>query len=117
VLFRSMEGGLRFAGTVEFAGLDAPPNYKRADALKVLAKEMFPKLTVDTVSRWMGHRPCFPDSLPVIGSVPQHPALMLAFGHGHYGLTASSTTARLVAELISGQSSCIDPSPYRIDRF
>ncbi len=112
-----MEDGLRFAGTVEFAGLDAPPNYKRADALKILAKEMFPNLTVDTVSRWMGHRPCFPDSLPVIGPAPQHPALMLAFGHGHYGLTAASTTARIIAELISGQAPCIDPSPYRIDRF
>ena len=28
-----MEGGLRIAGTVELAGLDAPPNYARADAL------------------------------------------------------------------------------------
>ena len=52
-----MEHGLRFAGTVEFAGLEAAPDYRRADALVPLAKDMFPGLEIDTVTRWMGHRP------------------------------------------------------------
>src|SRR5436190_6734048 len=59
-----METGLRFAGTVEIAGLDAPPDYRRADALLQQGRAMFPGLEGGEVSRWMGHRPCLPDSVP-----------------------------------------------------
>jgi len=112
-----MESGLRFAGTVEFAGLDAPPDYRRAQTLVPLAKDMFPDLQIETVTQWMGHRPCLPDSLPVIGAAPRHPTLFLAFGHGHHGMTGASTTGRIVADLIAGRSSGIDLTPYRVDRF
>ncbi len=112
-----MESGLRFAGTVEFAGLDAAPDYRRAQALVPLAKDMFPNLQIETVTQWMGHRPCLPDSLPIIGAAPRHPALLLAFGHGHHGMTGASTTGRIVADLIAGRPPGIDLSPYRADRF
>lgn len=112
-----MEDGLRFAGTVEFAGLDAPPDFRRADALIELAKDMFPALAVGAVSQWMGHRPCLPDSLPVIGAVPGHPNLLLAFGHGHHGMTGASTTGKIIASRVSGRQSPIDLAPYRPDRF
>lgn len=112
-----MEDGLRFAGTVEFAGLDAPPDFRRAEALIVLAKDMFPALALGAMSHWMGHRPCLPDSLPVIGAVPGHPNLLLAFGHGHHGMTGASTTGAIIASLISGRQPPIDPVPYRVDRF
>lgn len=112
-----MEDGLRLAGTVEFAGLDAPPDFRRAEALIVLAKDMFPALALGAMSHWMGHRPCLPDSLPVIGAVPGHPNLLLAFGHGHHGMTGASTTGAIIASLISGRQPPIDPVPYRVDRF
>ncbi len=112
-----MEDGLRFAGTVEFAGLEAPPDFRRADALVELARDMFPALAVGEVSQWMGHRPCLPDSLPVIGAPPGHPNLLLAFGHGHHGMTAASTTGRIIADLVSGRAPPVDLAPYRPDRF
>jgi len=112
-----MEHGLRFAGTVEFAGLDAEPDYRRAQALVPLAKEMFPDLRIESATQWMGHRPCLPDSLPIIGAAPGHPALILAFGHGHHGLTGASTTGRLVADLVAGRPPAVDLAPYRADRF
>jgi D-amino-acid dehydrogenase len=40
-----------------------------------------------------------------------------AFGHGHVGLTAGATTARLVADLVSGRQPAIDPAPYSARRF
>ncbi len=46
-----MEDGLRLAGTVEFAGLDAPPDFRRAEALIELAKDMFPALAAGAVSQ------------------------------------------------------------------
>ncbi len=112
-----MEDGLRLAGTVEFAGLDAPPDFRRAEALIDLAKDMFPALAAGAASHWMGHRPCLPDSLPVIGAAPGHPDLLLAFGHGHHGMTGASTTGAIIASLVSGRQPPIDPAPYRPDRF
>ena len=112
-----MEDGLRLAGTVEFAGLDAPPDFRRAEALIELAKDMFPALVAGAASQWMGHRPCLPDSLPVIGAAPGHPNLLLAFGHGHHGMTGASTTGTIIASLVSGRQPPIDPFPYRPDRF
>jgi len=112
-----MADGLRFAGTVEFAGLEAPPDYRRAKALVVAGQRMFPGLRAGRVTEWMGHRPCLPDSLPIIGPVPQCPAIMLAFGHGHNGLTGASTTGRLIADLVSARHLAIDLHPYRADRF
>ena len=112
-----MEDGLRFAGTVEFAGLDAPPDFRRADALVELARDMFPALAPGEVTRWMGHRPTLPDSLPIIGAAPGFPDLLLAFGHGHHGMTGASTTGSIVASLVSGRHPPIDLTPYRPDRF
>jgi D-amino-acid dehydrogenase len=53
-----METGLRIAGTVEFAGIEAVPDYARAKALSVQAARMLPGLAGSNVTQWMGHRPC-----------------------------------------------------------
>ena len=113
----SMEVGLRCAGTAEFAGLDALPDYQRARVIARLAKRMLPELNTSTASEWMGSRPATPDSLPCIGSAPQQKGLFVAFGHGHLGLTQAPMTARMIAAIISGAESPIDPRPYRLNRF
>lgn len=112
-----MDEGVRFAGTVEIAGLDAAPDYRRADVLLKQGQDMFPGLKGGEVTRWMGHRPCIPDSVPVVSRSPRHRNVVFAFGHGHIGLICASTTGRLVAELVSNAKPSIDPTPYRIDRF
>src|SRR5262245_19099016 len=65
-----MAGGIRLAGTMEFAGVDAPPDPRRHDSLVGHARRAFPGLRADGQTRWMGHRPSLPDSLPVIGRAP-----------------------------------------------
>jgi D-amino-acid dehydrogenase len=112
-----MQPGLRFAGTVEFAGLEAPPDYRRARVLLKQGKEVFPDLKAERVSEWMGHRPCLPDSLPVIGRSPRFPSVLYAFGHGHTGLSGASTTGRVIADLVAGRPPAIDVTPFRVDRF
>src|SRR5262249_5393734 len=63
-----MEHGLRMAGTVEFAGLKAPPDWRRARVLLDHGRSMFPglprEISEERVSLWMGFRPSMPDSLP-----------------------------------------------------
>jgi D-amino-acid dehydrogenase len=112
-----MAGGIRFAGTVEFAGLSSPPDHRRAWRLSGIARRWLPKLAIDGATTWMGHRPCLPDSLPVIGPVACDSRVVLAFGHGHNGMTSAPTTGRLVAEMIAGRPTLIDATPFRPDRF
>jgi glycine/D-amino acid oxidase-like deaminating enzyme len=112
-----MDRGLCAAGTVEIAGLAAPPDERRAMILAEHAKRLFPSLQAGEPSYWMGFRPSMPDSLPVLGPAPGLPNLFLAFGHGHYGMTGGPPSARLVAQLVNGATPSIDPAPYACARF
>ena len=60
-----MQLGLRFAGTVELAGLTAPPDWRRARILLQQGRRMLPGLAADhpeeRISVWMGHRPSLPE--------------------------------------------------------
>ena len=112
-----MAMGVRFAGMVELAGVDAPPNPRRAEVIERLAKRMYPTLRLEGATRWMGRRPSMPDGLPVIGPSPRHENLWLAFGHGHTGMIAGPMTGRIVAGMITGSMPNIDVAPYRADRF
>ncbi len=112
-----MAEGLRLAGTIEFAGDDAPPNWRRADMLYRLAKRMLPDLDNRNAVRWMGGRPLTPDSLPVIGPVPGWPNVILAMGHGQFGLTLGAITGKIIADIATGRTPPVDLKTYRVDRF
>ncbi len=112
-----MEHGLRVAGTVEIAGLDAPPDERRAEALLANIRTMFPDVNTEGHRFWMGFRPSTPDSLPILGTVESRPGLFLAFGHGHFGMTGGPPSARLVSRLINRQATGIDAAPYAPQRF
>lgn len=112
-----LSSGIRIGGAVEFAGLDAAPNFKRSRAMLKRAKRLMPELNIDGGKPWMGFRPSIPDSLPVIGPSSKTNDILYAFGHGHLGLTQAFATARLVTDMISGKTSSIDVSPFRADRF
>ena len=113
----SMNAGVRCAGTAEFAGLDAPPDYRRAKVLAENAKRLFPDINTSDTIEWMGCRPSFPDSLPCIGPVPGHENLFAAFGHSHYGFGMAPATGRIVANIVRGVAPNVDLAPYRIERF
>jgi D-amino-acid dehydrogenase len=116
-----MDTGLRFAGTVELAGLDAPPDWRRSQILLAQGRRMLPGLATEhaeeRISMWMGHRPAMPDSLPVIGPSRASPDVIYAFGHGHVGMTAAPMTGKIVAELVSGRPASIDIAPFAPSRF
>jgi D-amino-acid dehydrogenase len=117
LMVNPMAMGLRLAGSVEFAGLEAAPDYERARVLLSKGKEMFPHLDTSGFTRWMGHRPCLPDSLPVIGRAPGIENAWLAYGHGHVGMCGAASTGREIANLVAGRAPQVELAPFRPDRF
>jgi glycine/D-amino acid oxidase-like deaminating enzyme len=118
VFITPMQSGLRVAGTVEFGGLKRLPNAARARLLAEHAKAGLPNLDTSDPIEWMGHRPCLPDSLPVIGEVPDHKGLWCAFGHGHLGLTGAAGTGRLLAQAMAGSAPALNLlTAFSISRF
>lgn len=113
--------GLRVAGQVEIAGLEAAPNWKRAEILRDHLLRSFPSLPRDLpaerIKVWMGHRPSMPDGLPCLGPAKATPDVILAFGHGHVGLVAGPRTAEAVVALLAGQAPPIPLAPYAPHRF
>jgi glycine/D-amino acid oxidase-like deaminating enzyme len=112
-----MEQGLRVAGTVEIAGLDAPPDERRAKALLANVRTMFPDVNTDGHRFWMGFRPSTPDSLPIVGEVAGRPGLFLAVGHGHFGMTGGPPSGRLLSQLINHQPTAFNAAAYGPQRF
>jgi D-amino-acid dehydrogenase len=116
-----MERGLCVAGTVEFAGLTAPPDWRRARMLLKQVQAMYPglgrEIPEERLSLWMGFRPSMPDSMPVIGPATRFGNAFYAFGHGHVGLVAGAMTGRVIAALVSGQPAPIDIAPFSASRF
>lgn len=117
VAITPMSMGLRFAGTLEFAGVDSPPDWRRADAVLKVAQRVFPGIQTEGYTQWSGDRPMMPDSVPVISRAPRFRNVFYAFGSGHYGLTQAAVCGRLIADMIADKPSVIDLKPYRIDRF
>ena len=112
-----MDMGLRVAGLVEFGGLEAAPNFKRARTLLKHVKQLYPAANIESFTEWMGHRPALPDSLPVIGRSPHFDNVYFAFGHQHIGLSTGPKTGRLIADLVAGRRPNIDIGAFAIERF
>ena len=116
-LITPMEQGLRITTGAEFAARDAPPTPVQFDCIMPRARGLFPLGERADDKTWLGARPCFPDSRPVIGSAPGLPGLWLAIGHAHWGLTLGPATGRMIAEMMAGEPPFCDPNPYRAERF
>jgi len=98
--FCPMQGRLRVAGLVELGGLAAPATPRLVQNLTANARGIFPNLG-EPSRTWLGFRPSMPDSVPVIRPSRGGRDVILAFGHGHIGLTLAPRTARLVSALIT----------------
>jgi glycine/D-amino acid oxidase-like deaminating enzyme len=111
-----MAGRLRVAGTVEFGGLMRAADPRRWALLDRGARSLFPDLPAAS-SQWLGFRPSVPDSVPVIGRARGVRAAVLAFGHGHLGLTLATVTADLVAADVAGRAAHAASAAWAPQRF
>jgi len=112
------KSGFRLGGTMEFSGFNAKVYPERIQNLKAAAREYLKALPGQTAQEeWIGWRPMTYDDLPIIDRSPRHRNLILATGHGMMGITMAPSTGQLVAELVTGADTHIDPTPYSIKRF
>ncbi|MBP8149116.1 MAG: FAD-binding oxidoreductase [Limnohabitans sp.] len=112
-----MQRGLRLTTGAEFAPIDAPPTPVQLAKAEALARELVDLGEPLPEAPWLGARPCTADMLPVMGAAPHHKGLWFNFGHSHQGFTLGPVAGRLLAEMVQGQNTWIDPTPYAPSRF
>ena len=112
-----MQRGLRLTTGAEFAPIDAAPTPVQLAQAEALARGLVDLGEPLLESPWLGARPCTADMLPVMGPAPRHKGLWFNFGHAHQGFTMGPVAGRLLAEMIEGEHTWIDPTPYLPARF
>lgn len=118
VAITPFQSGYRIGSTMEFAGYDATLNPRRLQLLTDGAKlYLHEPQTEPVVESWWGWRPMTPDSLPLIGPCPAFENVYLATGHNMLGLSMAPGTGRLVAEMLTGQTSHLDMVAYSPARW
>jgi len=113
-----LAGSLRVAGTLELSGRDDRVNARRVEAIIRQTVDVLPGLSGrPTLEVWRGLRPCTPDGLPVIGRPAGIDNVVLATGHGMWGLQLAPLTGRLVASLINASTPSHDLRTLDPNRF
>jgi D-amino-acid dehydrogenase len=113
-----MADTLRFAGTLELAGLDLAINRRRVDAIRRSAvRYLRAAANVEVLEIWRGLRPCTPDGLPIIGRPAHLDNLIVATGHAMIGVSLGPVTGRLVSQLAGGERPLFDLAPLSPERF
>ena len=110
--------GFRLGSTMEFSGHDDTLNATRLAALERGAREFLREpVGAEVHERWCGWRPMTWDDLPLLGRAPGQRKVWIAAGHGMLGISMSTATGQLMADLMAGRPPAFDPSPYRPERF
>ncbi|MCA9264200.1 MAG: FAD-dependent oxidoreductase [Planctomycetales bacterium] len=113
-----MQSGYRLGSTMEFSGYDSTLNKQRIAALREAARHYLLEPVAEPVEEeWYGWRPMTTDGLPIIDRSRNFANVWVVAGHNMLGLSMAPATGRLVAELIDGRETHIDPRPYRLERF
>ena len=115
-----MGGALRFAGTMEIAGLDDRITPVRVRSIIAAATTFYPEIAAsdfDGVAPWRGLRPCSPDGLPYVGRTARFANLSIAAGHAMMGVSLGPVTGMTVAAILAGESPPFDLAQLSPDRY
>ena len=120
VVMTPMGDRVRFAGTLELAGLDESITRRRVQAILKAIPGYFQELNLDSLELmeiWEGLRPCTPDGLPYLGRPLSYENVIVAAGHGMLGVSTAPATGKIVSEIATGQKPTIEIAPLRVERF
>lgn len=111
---------IRFGGTMEITGLNAPPRMQRVEGILASVKRYFPAYDIPVPAPekvWYGYRPCSADGLPHIGTLERYPNVTVATGHSMLGISLGAATGKLVSELVARVPASMDITPFKVERF
>lgn len=111
---------LRFAGTMEIAGLNTNVNPARIRGIKKSIPLYFPDFADEDfrgIQPWVGLRPCSPDGLPYIGRTSRFENLSIGAGHAMLGLSLGPITGLMLAQTILGEGTQVHSLMLSPDRY
>jgi len=80
--------------------------------------ESFPAFRdVKIAESWGGMIDVMPDAIPVISAVDKVPGFFIATGFSGHGFGIGPGAGRLVADMVAGGPTIVDPAPFRLTRF
>jgi D-amino-acid dehydrogenase len=111
---------LRFAGTLELAGLDFSISKRRVQAILNAVPKYMPQLdpsNLEMLEIWRGLRPCSPDGLPFLGRSRFYKNMIVAAGHAMIGISLGPITGKLVTQITREETPSVDLSAMSPERF
>lgn len=105
----------RFAGTMEFSGINNTIRKERVLAIANGAQKFYPELEItqeEIADAQTGMRPVSPDGLPYIGKSQNIKNLTFATGHAMMGWSLGPATGKLVSEIMDGKKTSMDISAF-----
>jgi glycine/D-amino acid oxidase-like deaminating enzyme len=98
--------------------LDPKPSPKVLEHAASSIKAAFPAFDKMKVAEsWGGYVDVTPDAIPVISAVDKVPGFFIATGFSGHGFGIGPGAGRLMAEMVAGEPTVVDPRPFRLSRF
>jgi glycine/D-amino acid oxidase-like deaminating enzyme len=98
--------------------LDPEPDGYVVDRAKAAIAQAFPLFrNAVEAERWAGMIDVMPDAVPVISRVDSLPGLFIATGFSGHGFGIGPGAGKLVADMVAGDPTLVDPAPFRLSRF
>jgi glycine/D-amino acid oxidase-like deaminating enzyme len=98
--------------------LDPEPVNSILDEAAASLRQCYPAFAgMEIAERWAGVIDATPDAVPVMSPVAQMPGLYLASGFSGHGFGLGLGAGKLMADLVLGAPACVDPKPFRLDRY
>jgi len=98
--------------------LDPEPHGAANAQVLTKLKQAIPSFASATIAQeWAGLIDTMPDVIPVISPLPGVDGLIVATGFSGHGFGIGPGAGRLVADMVSGETPVVDPSPFHISRF
>ena len=118
VVVTPMGNQLRMTTGLDLVGYNKRLDPRRLEAIRKATARYLPGVAVKGEGEaWADFRALTPDSRPVIGPLKRFPNLLVASGHGQLGITLAPVTGKLISDLVEGERSFMDLTPFLPDRF
>jgi glycine/D-amino acid oxidase-like deaminating enzyme len=98
--------------------LDPAPYGDIIDESVQALKQWYPAFGgLQIAERWGGMIDTTPDTVPVIDRIDSHPGLFVASGFSGHGFGLGPGAGKLMAQIVTGETPCVDPTPFRYSRM